>query len=208
MFVPIREARKLTGLSDNTLRKYADEGKINCIKPNGKTRLFDVASLQQNRKYFAETCNTNKPVVCYCRVSSKKQQDDLVRQVAYMRQQFPEAEIIQDIGSGLNFKRKGLQSILQRLLQGDKFTLIIAYPDRLTRFGNQLFEYMFQQNGGELMVLNKSEVSPEQELTEDLLAILHIFSCRMHGLRRYKSEIEKEYKSTTSESKENQDISD
>ena len=125
-----------------------------------------------------------------------------------MRQQFPDAEIIQDIGSGLNFKRKGLQSILQRLMQGDKFTLIIAYPDRLTRFGNQLFEFMFKQNGGELMVLNKSEVSPEQELTEDLLTFLHIFSGRMHGLRRYKSEIEKEYKSTTSESQENQDISD
>ena len=202
MFVPLREARKLTGLSDNTLRKYADEGKIKCIKPNGRTRLYDVTVLQQNQKFGAESCD-RKPVVCYCRVSSRKQQDDLVRQVAYMRQQFPDAEIIQDIGSGLNFKRKGLQTILQRLLQGDKFTLIIAYPDRLTRFGNQLFEYMFQQNGGELMVLNKPEVSPEQELTEDLLEILHIFSCRMHGLRRYKSEIEKELKSTDSENKEN-----
>lgn len=202
MFVPLREARKLTGLSDNTLRKYADEGKIKCIKPNGRTRLYDVTVLQQNKKFCAETYD-RKPVVCYCRVSSRKQQDDLVRQVAYMRQQFPDAEIIQDIGSGLNFKRKGLQTILQRLLQGDKFTLIIAYPDRLTRFGNQLFEYMFQQNGGELMVLNKPEVSPEQELTEDLLEILHIFSCRMHGLRRYKSEIEKELKSTDSENKEN-----
>lgn len=202
MFVPLREARKLTGLSDNTLRKYADEGKIKCIKPNGRTRLYDVTVLQQNKKFCAESCD-RKPVVCYCRVSSRKQQDDLVRQVAYMRQQFPDAEIIQDIGSGLNFKRKGLQTILQRLLQGDKFTLIIAYPDRLTRFGNQLFEYMFQQNGGELMVLNKPEVSSEQELTEDLLEILHIFSCRMHGLRRYKSEIEKELKSTDSESEEN-----
>lgn len=202
MFVPLREARKLTGLSDNTLRKYADEGKIKCIKPNGRTRLYDVTVLQQNKKFCAEYCD-RKPVVCYCRVSSRKQQDDLVRQVAYMRQQFPDAEIIQDIGSGLNFKRKGLQTILQRLLQGDKFTLIIAYPDRLTRFGNQLFEYMFQQNGGELMVLNKPEVSPEQELTEDLLEILHIFSSRMHGLRRYKSEIEKELKSTVSENEEN-----
>lgn len=202
MFVPLREARKLTGLSDNTLRKYADEGKIKCIKPNGRTRLYDVTALQQNKKFCAESCD-RKPVVCYCRVSSQKQQDELVKQVAYMRQQFPDAEIIQDIGSGLNFKRKGLQTILQRLLQGDKFTLIIAHPDRLTRFGNQLFEYMFQQNGGELMVLNKPEVSPEQELTEDLLAILHIFSCRMHGLRRYESEIEKEFKSTNSESEEN-----
>lgn len=202
MFVPLREARKLTGLSDNTLRKYADEGKIKCIKPNGRTRLYDVTVLQQNKKLCAESCD-RKPVVCYCRVSSRKQQDDLVRQVAYMRQQFPDAEIIQDIGSGLNFKRKGLQTILQRLLQGDKFTLIIAYPDRLTRFGNQLFEYILQQNGGELMVLNKPEVSTEQELTEDLLAILHIFSCRVHGLRRYKSEIEKELKSTNSENEEN-----
>ena len=140
--------------------------------------------------------STNKvggrSVVCYCRVSSGKQRDDLARQVTYMRQQFPDADIVKDIGSGLNFRRKGLQTILRRLLQGDKFTLIVAHRDRLCRFGFQLFEFLFNENGGEIMVLDKSDGTPEQELTQDLLSILHVFSCRMHGLRRYEDQIKKD----------------
>ena len=141
-------------------------------------------------------------VVCYCRVSSQKQKDDLARQVVWMREQYPNAEIIKDIGSGLNFKRKGLRAILQRLLQGDKFTLIVAHRDRLCRFGFDLIEYLFEQNGGEIMVLDKTELSPEQELTTDLLSILHAFSCRLHGLRRYESEIKEDKNLSNSEAEE------
>lgn len=188
MLVPLRKAVQLTGLSPNTLRKYADNGTIKATKPNGRTRLFDVSDLHNLRGIDDQ----HSSIVCYCRVSSAKQKDDLAKQVAFMRQNFPQAEIIQDVGSGLNFKRKGLQTILQRLMQGNKFTLIVAHRDRLARFGFQLFEYMFEQNGGEIMVLDKLEVSPQQELTEDLLAILHVFSCRMHGLRRYETQIKED----------------
>ena len=188
MLVPLRKAVEITGLSGNTLRKYADNGTIKAIRhtSNGQ-RLYEVDSLKG-----VKSGNTDGRVVCYCRVSSNKQKDDLVRQVCSMREQFPEAEIIQDIGSGLDFKRKGLQTILGRLLQGDKFTLIVAHSDRLCRFGIDVFRYLFEQNGGEILVLDRKEVSPEQELTEDLLTILHIFSCRMHGLRRYSDKIKKD----------------
>lgn len=192
MLVPIRKAVQLTGLSANTLRKYADNGTIKAQRIGRGQRLFDVADLLQMQKPTA-----GKPVVCYCRVSSQKQKDDLARQVVFMRERYPNAEIIQDIGSGLNFKRKGLETILQRLMQGDKFTLIVAHRDRLCRFGFDLFKSMFDKNGGEIVVLDKSELSPQQELTEDLLAILHVFSCRMHGLRRYSNQI-----------KEDKDLSD
>lgn len=189
MLVPLRKAIALTGLSANTLRKYADNGTIRAERIGEKRqRLFDVSDLLSVNKLD----DKGKPVVCYCRVSSGKQKDDLARQVAYMRQQFEDADIVQDVGSGLNFKRKGLQSILRRIMQGDKFTLIVAHRDRLCRFGTELFQFMLEQNGGELMVLDKSEVSPQQELTEDLLAILHVFSCRMHGLRRYENQIKED----------------
>lgn len=188
MLVPLRKAVQLTGLCPNTLRKYADNGTIKAIKPNGKTRLFEVSDLHN----LAGVSDDSAPIVCYCRVSSQKQKNDLARQVAFMRQQFPNADIIKDIGSGLNLKRKGLQSILQRLLQGHKFTLVVAHRDRLCRFGFELLEYLFNQNGGEIMVLDNNDVSPQQELTEDLLAILHVFSCRMHGLRRYEREIKED----------------
>lgn len=194
MLVPLRKAIALTGLSANTLRKYADNGTIRAERIGEKRqRLFDVSDLMSVNK----SDDRGKPVVCYCRVSSGKQKDDLARQVAYMRQQFPDSEIIQDVGSGLNFKRKGLQAVLRRLMQGDKFTLIVAHRDRLCRFGVELFRFMLEQNGGELVVLDKSEVSPQRELTEDLLSILHVFSCRMHGLRRYENQI-----------KEDKDLSD
>ncbi|MGD1699251.1 recombinase family protein [Dapis sp. BLCC M229] len=76
--------------------------------------------------------------ICYCRVSSAKQRDYLTRQVEFMQNHYPEAEVIKDIASGLNFKRKGLRAILDRILQGDKLTIIVACRDRLTRFGFEL----------------------------------------------------------------------
>lgn len=198
MLVPLRKAMKMTGLSANTLRKYADNGTIRASRIGNGQRLFDTSSFHQGWEDREE----GKPIVCYCRVSSGKQRDDLARQVVFMRERFPEAEIIKDIGSGLNFKRKGLDSILRRLMQGDKFTLIVAHRDRLCRFGFDLIESMFDKNGGEIMVLDKSELSPQRELVEDLLSIIHVFSCRLHGLRRYESKI-KEDKNLSDEGTEN-----
>ena len=183
-YVPGRVATEALGLCQNTLRKYADEGRIKVIKSAFGHRRYDLDS-------FTGKC-AETALVCYCRASSVKQRDDLARQVAFMRSEFPKADIIQDIGSGLNFKRKGLRSLLERVLRGDKLTLVVAHRDRLCRFGFDLFRYLIEQNGGELMVLDNAESSPEKELTDDLLAILHVFSCRMHGLRRYSSQIKKD----------------
>ena len=179
-----REAVKLLGMHPNTLRKYADAGIIRTIRNAAGQRLYDVDSYigQQSQ---AET-------VCYCRVSSYKQKDDLQRQVSFMRERYPDATIVQDVGSGINFKRKGLRTILDRLLKGDKLTLVVAYKDRLARFGSELFEYLLQQNGGELLVLDQIKHSPSEELTKDLLSIIHVFSCRMHGLRKYTNKIKKD----------------
>ena len=180
-YVPLRKAKKFYGLSDKTLRKYAENGKINAIRSPSGRWMFALG----NTGRYSST-------ICYCRVSSAKQKEDLARQVVYMREQFPQAEIIRDIGSGLNFKRKGFKTILERLLRGDKLTIVVAHKDRLARFGTDIIKFLTEQNGGELMVLDKNELSPEQELTEDLLAILTVFSCRMHGLRRYTNQIKKD----------------
>jgi predicted site-specific integrase-resolvase len=183
-YIPLRKAVEFLGLHPHTLRKYADEGKIKSIKNEAGQRLYDVES------YLRGAVGT--AVICYCRVSSTKQRDDLARQVEFMRQQYPDAEIIKDIGSGLNFKRKGLQALLVRLLQGDKLKIVIACRDRLCRFGFELFEFMVEQNGGEIVVLDQSVHCPQTELTADLLAILHVFSCRMHGLRSYSKKIKED----------------
>ena len=109
-----------------------------------------------------------------------------------MRERYPDAEIVKDIGSGINFERKGLRSILERAMRGTVVTLVVAYRDRLARFGSQIIEFVLQQSGGQLVVLNEVSLSPEQELTTDLLTILHVFSCRLHGLRKYKAQIQED----------------
>ncbi|WP_202985576.1 IS607 family transposase [Thiospirillum jenense] len=128
-------------------------------------------------------------IIIYCRVSSFKQRDDLDRQVQFLRNQYPQAEIIKDIGSGLNFKRKGLKTILERAMRGDCIQLVVAHRDRLSRFGYELIKQIIEFNGGELVVLDQSAYSPEHELIKDLLNILHVFSYRMHGLRNYKKQV-------------------
>jgi predicted site-specific integrase-resolvase len=120
-------------------------------------------------------------------VSSSKQRKDLDNQIASMVSLYPQAEVIKDVGSGLNYKRKGLKAILERASSGDKFTLVVAHKDRLARFGSELIEHMLTINGCKLLVLNDDvrKSDPQRELTEDLLAIIHIFSCRLYGQRRY-----------------------
>ncbi|RKZ61746.1 MAG: IS607 family transposase [Candidatus Parabeggiatoa sp. nov. 2] len=113
--------------------------------------------------------------ICYCRVSSPKQRDDLARQVEFMRARYPEAEIVKNIVRYLNYKRKGLKSLLGRAMRGDKLEVVVAHKDRLARFGFELIEWVIQQNAGKIVVLKQTNLSPEQELTNDLLSILHVF---------------------------------
>ena len=109
-----------------------------------------------------------------------------------MRSKFPTAEIIKDYGSGINFKRKRLQTLLERVMLGDKLRIIVAHRDRLARFGGEIIQFLVEQNGGEVVVLNQTVHSLEAELTADLLAILHLFSCRMYGGRRYRNQIKED----------------
>lgn len=176
-----REASKILDVHANTLRKWADDGTIETIKTASGQRRYNLEQYTKVGKLA---------IVCYCRVSSAKQRDDLARQVDFMREKYPNAEIVKDVGSGLNFKRKGLKAILERAMRGDSIELVVAHRDRLARFGQDLIKQVIEFNGGKLVVLDQSACSPEEELTKDLLNILHVFSCRMHGLRNYKKQVE------------------
>ncbi|MBK5930894.1 IS607 family transposase [Halochromatium salexigens] len=169
-YVPSREASKILGLHANTLRKYADEGRISTYRTASGQRRFDVDS------YLGATVETTPTVVCYCRASSPAQKPDLERQVQSMRERFPEADIVQDIGSALNDQRQGLQSVLGRVLRGEKLTVVVAHKDRLARVGCDLIEWIIRDCGSELVVLSDHQREPERELAEDLLAILHGFA--------------------------------
>ena len=106
-----------------------------------------------------------------------------------MQSRYPDAEVVTDVGSGLNFKRRGLLSLLDRLHRGEKLTLVVAYRDRLARIGSELIERLIEQNGGELVVLNQVTHSSPRGLAEDILTILNVFSARLQGARRHSNQI-------------------
>jgi putative resolvase len=205
-FITTRETKKIFGVNEDTLRRWADNGKIEYIRSPGGKRLYNVEQyINSTTKYNYDNSQsqtiqeqetiieTQNPNICYCRVSSRNQKEDLERQVQKMQEQFPGYQIITDIGSGINWKRKGLRSILdltnKRLIQ----KVVVAYRDRLCRFAFELIEWILQQNQVELVVLNSSvESGQDTELAEDLLAIINVFNCRVNGRRKYKTKKQSE----------------
>ena len=130
----------------------------------------------------------------YCRVSSRGQQDDLQRQVQAMETYCLNAgvavdEWLTEIGGGLNFKRKVFLDLMERIENREVARLLIAHKDRLTRFGFDWFEHFARQHGCTITVVNQESLSPQEEMVEDLMAVVHAFSCRLYGLRSYKRKI-------------------
>ncbi len=175
---------EILGIHPNTLRKWADEGKIKHIKTDAGQRRYDVASFLQS--------STHRRKIVYARVSSRNQKDDLASQVRELRERYSEHEVIEDFGSGLNFKRKGLHALLDAILSGDVCEVVVAHRDRLCRFGFELIEHLANKHNCRIVVLNDTSLSPQAELTQDLLAILHVFSSRLFGLRRYRRAIKED----------------
>jgi predicted site-specific integrase-resolvase len=195
-YVSIREAVIITGINAQTLRKLGDENKIKCYKTVSNQRKFDKAYLEKmcNNDCNDDKINKNsKQNFIYCRVSSKKQSDDLYRQIEFIKTKRPEYSTyisISDIASGINFNRKGLNTILDSALQGTIGEVIIAHRDRLCRFGFDLIKLIIEKQGGKITVIDdERNKSTEQELSEDLLSIVHIYSCRQMGKRSYTNKI-------------------
>lgn len=186
-YVSGKIAKQIVGCSDNTLRAWADSGKINVIRSkNNSKRFYDISSFISNESNSLENINIKKQI-CYCRVSSKHQKDDLERQVNSMQEKYPNATIIKDIGSGINWKRKGLISMLQQIKNNQVGEIIIAHRDRLCRFAFELFEQIFGLYQVKLVVLDSGETeqTSQSELCEDILSIMQIYACRKMGKRRY-----------------------
>ena len=185
-YKPPREAAQTLGITVDHLRRMECAGEITCIRTGGGHRRYDVQS------FIDAQIGRDITTIGYCRVRGKSQSDALASQVAYLQKHYPDAEIIKDFGSGINFKRKGLRTLLERILRGDKLRVVVAHRDRLARFGCEVIQFLVEQNGGEVVVLNETVYSPTEELRADLLAILHVFSYRMYGLRRYRDQIKED----------------
>lgn len=190
----IHEFAQRVGRATSTIRRWEREGKLQSKRLPSGHRYFDESDVQQVLGQPLE----KRLTVVYCRVSSAGQKDDLASQVEAMELYCRSAGIavdegVQEIGGGMNFKRKKFQALLDRLLRGEIAKLLVAHKDRLMRFGFDLFDRLATNYGCELIVVNQESLSPPQEMVEDLMAIVHTFSCRLYGMRKYKKQIQEDY---------------
>jgi predicted site-specific integrase-resolvase len=185
-FVTAKEARRLTGVTTTTLRGWAKTDKVRyCTTPTGrihynKQDIYTIAS--------GSGVSQTLRKIAYCRVSSKKQMDDLERQKDFFKNNYPGYHLVTDVGSGLNWKRKGLKTILDEANKGNVSEIVVAHRDRLCRFAFELIEYVLQINNVKLTVINEDSQSKptiDEELSDDILSIIHVYSCRKMGRRRY-----------------------
>ncbi|MGL5936545.1 MAG: IS607 family transposase [Cetobacterium sp.] len=197
-YVNTKEAREITRVTSATLRRWDKEDKVKTIRTSSGIRLYDKSSLLAVIGQKGDS--DEKKSISYCRVSSKKQNDDLERQKDFMQSLYPDHELVSDVGSGINFKRKGLQRILEQVMQGKVEEVVVSHRDRLCRFAFELIEFIFKQHDTKLVVIDKTDnKSGSEELAEDVLAIIQVFACREMGKRRYKSS---KAKTTTDEKAE------
>lgn len=188
-FCTSNQAAKLLNIHPNTLRSWEDKNIIQSFRSTDKGhRRYNIQEFLSKRNKQEETPIIKKNI-CYCRVSSRNQKEELKNQVEYLKTRYPDYDIITDIASGLNYKRKGLQKILDYAKQGIIGQIVVTFKDRMCRFGFELIQYVVESSGGEILVLNQLESSPQEEMVKDLTSIIHIFSCRLYGLRRYKKTI-------------------
>ena len=184
-YLSTKDACAQLGVHPNTLRNWDRQGKIKVLRTPGNTRLYDISSLD-------DTQTTTRVKVIYARVSSRGQADDLNKQIEYLRTRYPQHDLVQDFGSGLNFKRKGFKALLERIMLGDVEELVVAHKDRLCRFGFELVKFIADKHSTRIVVLDDTQLSPHEELVADLLSIIHVFSCRLYGLRRYSKQIKQD----------------
>ena len=180
---------KLLGVSVKTLQRWDREGILKAYRTPTDRRFYTYDQYLQIKGIGQK--DDAREVVIYARVSTRGQKDDLRNQVSFLRT-FCNAkgiivdQCIEDYGSGLNYNRKKWNELLVQVMERKIKTIIITHKDRFIRFGYDWFESFCEKFDTSILVVNNEELSPQEELVEDIVSILHVFSCRLYGLRKYK----------------------
>jgi len=190
-FISRKEALKILGIHYHTLYKLVENEELESITIGNKN-FYNISGYLKEKGI-----NLDKKIkknICYCRVSSQKQKEDLERQIEYMKKEYPYHEIITDIASGLNYERPGLKKILKYATDGLIEELVIAYKDRLTRFGFEMIEWLIKEkSNGRIKILNNNEeMTPTEEIAKDIISIMNIYTAKVNGLRKYKKQIKED----------------
>ena len=185
-----KDVTKILGVTVQTLRNWDKEGKLkpSYTKSNGYRYYSEdvILSYTQERKTKKDV-----NVVLYARVSSKKQQDDLERQISnlkeYAKDKYEKYDVISDIGSGINYEKPGLKKLIEMINKKQVDVIVVLYKDRLLRYGFELVEYFAKLNNVKIEVIDKIDKNQDQELVEDLVQIITVFSCKLQGKRKKKT---------------------
>lgn len=197
MLLKVGEAAEFLGVAKSTLRRWETEGKLIPIRTAGNQRRYEKESLI---KFRSANKPSKKYTIAYARVSTSDQKEDLARQVDnisnYCIAKGYQFEVIQDLGSGLNYKKKGLTSLIEKVCSGEVERVVINYKDRLVRFGFEMLEQICSIHGVEIEIINLTQDKTyEEELVEDVLSVITVFSSRLYGSRSHKAnKIQKETK--------------
>jgi len=190
-----KEFAELIGVSVKTLQRWDNDNKLKAYRTPTNRRYY---TYEQYLKYTGKTdVNDKRKIVIYTRVSTSNQKEDLKNQVEFLRQ-YANAkgiivdEVIEDYGSGLNYNRKKWNKLIDECMENKVKTIIISHKDRFIRFGYDWFERFLSKFEVSFIIVNNESLSPQEELVQDIISILHIFSCRIYGLRKYKNKIRKD----------------
>jgi putative resolvase len=184
----LKQFAGLIGKHEKTLQKWDRDGTLKAHRSPTNRRFY---THEQYLEYMGLVADRKGVTITYARVSTAAQKPDLAHQVAALQTYCNTHEIkvdewMQDIGSGLNYKRKQFNRLFEMVELGQVKMIIIAHRDRLVRFGFEWFEAFCERHGTRIVVINGDKLSPEKEMVEDLLAIVTVFSARFHGLRSYR----------------------
>ena len=188
-FVTTKRAKAVLGMTTKTLQTYDKQGKIEAMRTAGGRRRYNIKKyLLDNNVISVEEIKLIKQKIIYCRVSSAERKADLERQINYLTDLYPNYEVISDIGSGINFKRKGLKKIIDLAINNQLDEVVITYKDRLCRIGYDLIEFLLSKysDASIKIIHDTKDESKSEEITKDLIEIITVYSSKLHGSRTNK----------------------
>ena len=190
-----KDFAELLGVSVKTLQRWDRDGILKANRTPTDRRYYTYDQYLQFKGIQTE--NDIRDTVIYARVSTRNQKDDLQNQVEFLKQ-FCNAkgiivnQCIEDFGSGLNYNRKKWNKLLDEVMENKIKIIVISNKDRFIRFGYDWFEKFCEKFNTKIIIVNNETLSPNEELVQDIISILHVFSCRLYGLRKYKNQIEED----------------
>lgn len=187
-----KDLAKQLGVEVQTLRLWETQGNIKAIKTEkGQRRyIYEFPDKSSNGDEDEDDETNGSNGIIYARVSSHKQSADLQRQIKFLRTKYPKHKVVKDIGGGVNFRRRGLQTILERAMSGTLKHVVVAHKDRLCRVGFDLLEWLFEKHGVVLEVVGNTETNESNgnDIIEDILSIITHYTAKFYGTRKYRSE--------------------